>query len=79
MSKNWLKLLEFVRALPATENAKNIDNPNLTFAEQAIDSLDLASLFLAVEDKFHIQLLDDPALRPKTFSDILKIMDNKKP
>jgi len=76
MSKHWPKLVEFVRTLPAAENAKTLD-PKLPFSEQGIDSLDLASLFLAIEDKYHVRLLDDPARRPRSFADILDIIDKK--
>jgi acyl carrier protein len=76
MSKHWPQLVEFVRTLPAAENAKTLDL-QLPFSEQGIDSLDLAGLFLAIEDKFQVRLLDNPARRPKCFSDILAILDKK--
>ena len=74
MSKQWLQIVQLLQSLKTIENPENLD-PNIPFTQQGIDSLDLAGIFLAVEDEFGIKLLDDPANRPKSFSDILIIID----
>ena len=77
MEDTWEILVKVIKKSRTIESPENLD-PHQTFTQQNIDSLDLAGIFLSIEDSFDIRLLDDPAHRPKSFQEIVLLIDSKK-
>ncbi|MGZ3652767.1 MAG: phosphopantetheine-binding protein [Bdellovibrionota bacterium] len=74
MRKNWPEIIKILRESGSIENPDHLD-PKVAFAQLGIDSIDLAGILLAIEDQFAVRLLDDPGKRPKSFADILDLID----
>lgn len=72
----WEILRETLLGANALKATAKID-PKMTFKEQDFDSLDVASIFLAVEEKFGVKVFSAPEGRPRSFSELLALIEKQ--
>ena len=77
MQSDWSKIVEILQDKNLIRDPQKL-KVDVTFQAQDIDSLDLAGVFLAIEDEFKIKLLDNPVRRPKSFRDILGVIERSR-
>jgi acyl carrier protein len=73
MNEPWEQLLKVIQASKVIKRPERL-NRDQTFAEQGIDSLDQASVLLAIEEAYGVAMLKDPRRRPRSFRDVLELL-----
>jgi len=71
---DWQELVGLIRDSKAFSHPERLD-PNLNFQQQDLDSLDIASIFLAVEERYKIKVFAAASGRPGSFQDLLRLID----
>ena len=77
MLSMWSQILKLLQERNLIRDPEKL-GLDLSFQAQGIDSLDLAGVLLAIEDEFKVKLLDNPARRPKSFQDILSVIERSR-
>lgn len=52
-------------------------NANLSLNEQGVDSLDMANIYLLIEEKFSIKIPDEDIAKVQTLDTIVEYINNK--
>jgi acyl carrier protein len=52
------KVIEIIKSLNIVHAGSQDIKPNVSFSEQGIDSLDMMSIFLNIEEKFNLKIPD---------------------
>jgi acyl carrier protein len=52
------KVIEIIKSLNIVHTGSQDIKPNVPFSEQGIDSLDMMSIFLNIEEKFNLKIPD---------------------
>lgn len=71
------KVIEFVVISGVVDDIENFD-PNKTFKENGIDSLDVMSLFLAVEEGLNVKFSEEEANEISTVNQMLEALNSRK-
>jgi len=69
---NESDILEIIRDAHVDEEALACLDPQKTFSEAGLDSLDMANVLFKIEDKYGIQIPDDDAL---ALVNVMKIVE----
>jgi|tagenome__1003787_1003787.scaffolds.fasta_scaffold18727723_2 acyl carrier protein len=74
--------LEQIREIFAREVDKKVDVKNIdshaSLSDEGVDSLDSASVFLALEDEFNVKFTDDDIAKLDTLNKIKAFIESKK-
>lgn len=68
---------EISRIVAESLSLDNID-PKKSFQDNGIDSLDVFTIFLAVEERYGIKLSEDEVSLVKSVDDLSLLLENKK-
>lgn len=71
------KVIEFVVISGVVDDIENFD-PNKTFKENGIDSLDVMTLFLAVEEGLNVKFSEEEANEISTVNQMLEALNSRK-
>lgn len=71
------KVIEFVVISGVVDDIENFD-PNKTFKENGLDSLDVMSLFLAVEEGLNVKFSEEEAYEISTVNQMLEALNSRK-
>lgn len=71
------KIIEFVVISGVVDDIENFD-PNKTFKENGIDSLDVMSLFLAIEEGLNVKFSEEEANEISTVNQMLEALNSRK-
>lgn len=71
------KVIEFVVISGVVDDIENFD-PNKTFKENGIDSLDVMSLFLAIEEGLNVKFSEEEANEISTVNQMLEALNSRK-
>jgi acyl carrier protein len=67
----------FLREVDRKVDVKNM-NPDASISDEGVDSLDSASVFLALEDEYNVKFTDDDIAQLSTLNKIKAFIESKK-
>jgi acyl carrier protein len=70
------KVLEIVAASGLVQDMSKFD-PNKTFRENEVDSLDVLSIFLAVEEQLGVKFSDEEASQINSVAKIVEVINSR--